>query len=166
MASNINNYSSNIDTNFPVQGQDNPSQGFRDNFAQIRLAFDTASEEISQIQSTLVTSGYDLPIANAAELGGVKIGQNVTISGDGTISVSTGAGYILPPPTGSDLGGVKAGTNVEIDPLQLLQFCHPTLVLDGIPDFDSGSFSVTYQKSFGIVIQFLMPAGGDKKVSQ
>ena len=55
MTSNITNFSQNIDTNFPVQGQDNPSQGFRDNFAQIVLAFDTASNEISDVQSQVTT---------------------------------------------------------------------------------------------------------------
>lgn len=39
-----------IDTGFPVQGQDNPSQGFRDNFSQIVIALDTAKEEINSLQ--------------------------------------------------------------------------------------------------------------------
>ena len=59
MTSNITNFSQNIDTNFPVQGQDNPSQGFRDNFAQIVLAFDTASTEISNVQAQVTTLSLD-----------------------------------------------------------------------------------------------------------
>ena len=34
MASNINAF--NIDGTFPIAGQDNPSQGFRDNFTNIK----------------------------------------------------------------------------------------------------------------------------------
>jgi len=48
MASNIS--TTNIDENFPVAGQDNDSQGFRDNFATIKNNFDFASAEISDLQ--------------------------------------------------------------------------------------------------------------------
>jgi hypothetical protein len=48
MTSNIN-YTS-INAAFPVAGQDNDSQGFRDNFAVIQTALNTASNEISDIQ--------------------------------------------------------------------------------------------------------------------
>ena len=41
----------NIDATFPVQGQDNPSQGFRDNFSYIKIALDTAANEITAIQT-------------------------------------------------------------------------------------------------------------------
>ena len=48
MASNIN--FSNIDENYPVAGQDNDSQGFRDNFQNIKTALNTASTEITSLQ--------------------------------------------------------------------------------------------------------------------
>jgi hypothetical protein len=48
MTSNIN-YTS-INAAFPVAGQDNDSQGFRDNFGVIKTALSTASNEISDIQ--------------------------------------------------------------------------------------------------------------------
>jgi hypothetical protein len=48
MTSNIN-YTS-INAAFPVAGQDNDSQGFRDNFGVIKTALSTASIEISDIQ--------------------------------------------------------------------------------------------------------------------
>jgi len=50
MTSQIN--ASTIDATYPVAGQDNDSQGFRDNFTRIKLALSTASTEISQLQST------------------------------------------------------------------------------------------------------------------
>jgi hypothetical protein len=40
-----------IDTTFPVAGQDNDSQGFRDNFSLIQTALATAQSEISTLQS-------------------------------------------------------------------------------------------------------------------
>ena len=49
MASNINY--SNIDENYPVAGQDNDSQGFRDNFQNIKTALNTASTEITTLQN-------------------------------------------------------------------------------------------------------------------
>jgi len=50
MSSNINTVAANIDATFPVAGQDNSSQGFRDNFSAIKLAFSTATTEISNLQ--------------------------------------------------------------------------------------------------------------------
>ena len=55
MASNINPY--NIDGTFPVAGQDNSSQGFRDNFTNIKNNFSFAQNEINDLQSkTILTS--------------------------------------------------------------------------------------------------------------
>ena len=47
MASNIS--TTNIDETYPVAGQDNDSQGFRDNFSQIKTQLGTASTEITTI---------------------------------------------------------------------------------------------------------------------
>jgi hypothetical protein len=52
MASNINPYS--VDGTFPVAGQDNSSQGFRDNFTNIKNNFISASSEISDLQSKAI----------------------------------------------------------------------------------------------------------------
>jgi hypothetical protein len=55
---------------------------------------------------------YTLPVATTTVLGGVKQGANVTIAGDGTLSVA--APYTLPVATTTVLGGVKQGANVTI----------------------------------------------------
>ena len=52
MTSQIN--FSSIDTAYPVAGQDNNSQGFRDNFTSIAAALSTAKSEITEIQSKAV----------------------------------------------------------------------------------------------------------------
>lgn len=53
MASSIN--PSNVDGTYPVAGQDNDSQGFRDNFTNIKTNFTDAKTEIEALQSTSVT---------------------------------------------------------------------------------------------------------------
>jgi hypothetical protein len=49
MASSIN--PNNIDTTYPVAGQDNDSQGFRDNFTNIKTNFGYAETEIDDLQA-------------------------------------------------------------------------------------------------------------------
>lgn len=45
-----------IDINYPVAGQDNDSQGFRDNFSSIRSGLATAKSEISDLQTNTILS--------------------------------------------------------------------------------------------------------------
>ena len=58
-------------------------------------------------------NNYSLPIAADSVLGGVKQGNNISISATGVIS-STDTVYTLPVATSSVLGGVKQGTNITI----------------------------------------------------
>jgi hypothetical protein len=52
MASNIN--PNNIDGTYPVAGQDNNSQGFRDNFTNIKTNFQYAEDEINDLQDKVL----------------------------------------------------------------------------------------------------------------
>ena len=52
MASNINPAA--IDGSYPVAGQDNNSQGFRDNFTTIKVNFQAAEEEINDLEAKAV----------------------------------------------------------------------------------------------------------------
>lgn len=52
MSSQIN--TNGIDVNYPVPGTNNSTQGFRDNFAQIKGQFNTASNEITDLQNKAV----------------------------------------------------------------------------------------------------------------
>ena len=52
MASNIN--PNNIDGAYPVAGQDNNSQGFRDNFTNIKTNFQFTEDEINDLQNKAV----------------------------------------------------------------------------------------------------------------
>jgi len=53
MTSQIN--PNNIDVAFPIPGQDNPSQGFRNNFLNIRNSFNVTKNEITDLQNTKQT---------------------------------------------------------------------------------------------------------------
>jgi hypothetical protein len=55
MASNINPY--NINGAFPVAGQDNSSQGFRDNFTNIKNNFLFAQNELNDLQGKVLLTG-------------------------------------------------------------------------------------------------------------
>lgn len=52
----------NINVNYPVPGQDNDSQGFRDNFFNLRSALNTAKTEITTLQSAMTLWPDDTPI--------------------------------------------------------------------------------------------------------
>lgn len=59
---------------------------------------------------------YELPVASNTTLGGIKIGENLTITEDGTLNAQAGGGesYTLPPATVDTLGGVKIGSGVTV----------------------------------------------------
>jgi hypothetical protein len=92
MSSNIN--PNNINGNFPVAGQDNDSQGFRDNFTNILNNFSFASSEITDVQNSInnvrlvvATNGdvvaRQLTVSNTSSLiGDVTASANVTIAGN------------------------------------------------------------------------------------
>jgi hypothetical protein len=54
-----------------------------------------------------------LPIASNIALGGIKVGNNLTITGDGTLNAEDG-NYTLPIASNIVLGGIKVGNNLTI----------------------------------------------------
>ena len=60
-------------------------------------------------------NGYDFSnaIASSTALGAIKIGDNLSISEDGTLSANVGE-YTLPVATADTLGGVKIGDNITV----------------------------------------------------
>ena len=66
MTSQIN--PNNIDGAYPVTGQDNNSQGFRDNFTNTKVNFETAADEITDLQDrVLLKSALTAPGAPALD---------------------------------------------------------------------------------------------------
>ena len=93
MSSNIN--PNNINGNFPVAGQDNDSQGFRDNFTNILNNFSFAATEITDLQNS-VTNIQNVVQSNGnveAYYGNIaqslKVGVNASITGNVDV-----AGYL------------------------------------------------------------------------
>ena len=58
-------------------------------------------------------STYSLPTASATTLGGIKVGDNLTIDDNGVLS-SVAEPYILPQASDTVLGGIKVGENLSI----------------------------------------------------
>ena len=73
--STITSVSSLIDPQFPVPGQDNDTQGFRDNFGNIQEALNRAAAEITDLQvinSALVSTVSDGPSSSVGKDGDRK----------------------------------------------------------------------------------------------
>ena len=63
-------------------------------------------------------SSYTLPIASTETLGGIKVGENLSITEDGTLNAIGGGGggsYTLPPATSENLGGVIVGSGLSVE---------------------------------------------------
>jgi hypothetical protein len=78
----------NIDGTFPIAGQDNSSQGFRDNFTAVKNNFTTASSEITDLQANKAST-------NAASSFGDNIVSRMAMKDNSEVvfaqgSVSTG----------------------------------------------------------------------------
>ena len=80
----------NIDATFPVAGQDNDSQGFRDNFNQIKTQLSTAGTEITAIQTNQAVTNADTDFNghDQSELVLKDWGQKVVAKGAVTGSVA------------------------------------------------------------------------------
>ena len=66
-----------------------------------------------QINIDTATRTYHLPIASTTQLGGIKVGNNLTIEEDGTLNAES-TEYNLPVATSSTLGGVKIGSGLTM----------------------------------------------------
>jgi hypothetical protein len=94
MASQIN--PNDIDGSYPVAGQDNNSQGFRDNFTNTKTNFQYAANEITDLQNYGVftnasnnMAGSLLYDATIQDFGAVRVGFG-TVSGAQTINYAAG----------------------------------------------------------------------------
>jgi hypothetical protein len=99
MASTITEISSLIDTAFPVPGQDNDTQGFRNNFANIKNGLERAAEEISDLDIIQIGIANQLSnFTNPTTFDGTLVTATVitsqTINNSGDITV-TGDGRFI-----------------------------------------------------------------------
>lgn len=111
MSSNIN--PNNIDTTYPIPGQDNDSQGFRDNFTNIKTNFQYAEDEISDLQSKVVlkaalagtTLDNDMggALIKNPKLQGVRYTPVLLDSRSGTVEIDFAAGQYFSVSTGASI---------------------------------------------------------------
>lgn len=88
------------------------------NFVTTGRKFAVRKDEDNDLYVEVPESGsYTLPVASATTLGGIKVGDNLTITTDGVLSATGGGGstYTLPPATTTTLGGVIVGDNLSVD---------------------------------------------------
>ena len=76
-------------------------------------ALGEALEQVPELDGSGKLPAGSLPIATASAAGGVKIGANIQVTADGTIS--THAPYTLPIASGETLGGVRLGNYMTIN---------------------------------------------------
>lgn len=69
-------------------------------------------EPAIEIDETSQQSEYVLPTATATRLGGIKVGENLTVESDGTLNAVQGS-YTLPQATNNVLGGVYVDTTLS-----------------------------------------------------
>lgn len=73
----------------------------------------TATDTALHTIASAIPSSYTLPAATTSTLGGIKVGSNLSVTSDGTLS-ATAQSYTLPTASSSTLGGVKVGTGLSI----------------------------------------------------
>lgn len=70
--------------------------------------YDTRVEALIEEMRDTISGGYSLPPATASRLGGVKVGNGISVTSDGTISMGA------PIATTSSLGVIKAGLGLQV----------------------------------------------------
>ena len=78
------------------------------------VSIDTDTNTITVGEDSItVPDEYELPIADDDTLGGIKVGNGLSIDANGVLS--TDGGYTLPIASDTTLGGIKVGDNLTID---------------------------------------------------
>lgn len=181
--SNIN--PSNIDGTFPVAGQDNDSQGFRDNFTNMRNNLIFAKREIEDLvskvvlKSALIGGTLDNNLAGAslsnANIKGFTevVSDHQTVTGalvisftDSPYHVFTTAGPVVISFTNAPTGGKVARFRVAMD---IANVSHtvtlPATVTNtrhvlGATDAGSGAFLLTFKEVGKVVFEFTTSDSG------
>lgn len=71
-------------------------------------------QNIPQVNIDTSVRNYHLPIASSTTLGGIKVGDNLSIESDGTLSAITSE-YQLPYASETQVGGIKVGAALTIN---------------------------------------------------
>lgn len=187
MASNINPI--NIDGSYPIAGQDNDSQGFRDNFTNIKTNFLYAKDEIDDLQRNVIlksalrgtTINNDLnytvlyrallkaPIESFREFPGTQNGS-ITISFlDAMVQRINTTGPLVINladfPAAGNWGSVKVWLHVVFNGDQpFVDVTLPesvTLGVGRLAGYDSGSKTITYTSPGDYLYEFSTADNGN-----
>lgn len=164
MPSNIN--PNNIDGAYPVAGQDNNSQGFRDNFTNTKTNFQFAENEINDLQNKVILksaligqslnndmAGALLEAARIQDFSATRFEQTTT---SGTITVDYGSGHYQTVSTSANIalaftgfpaaayGLVKVQINITNTAHTVTLPATVTLGLTGLQGYDSGTRAITF----------------------
>jgi len=166
----------NIDPTFPTAGQDNSSQGFRDNFNSIKNNFQYAKDEIETLQTNKasvnaasnftdneVTRAKFKDTSQTVYAHGTVSSGNVTIDHENghyqtlRITADTTFAFINFPPSGA-LGRVILDVTVSPTTTNLV---FPSAVIKADNVTGSDGTSDTIQPGLGRVLyEFMSPDGG------
>jgi hypothetical protein len=184
MASNIN--PNNVDGNYPVAGQDNDSQGFRDNFTNLKTNLTFAKSEIDDLQSKAIVKSaltgvsldndMDENVIYRAQMQahGETFLDMGTVSGVVTVSFLDGnfqkmTGDTITPsitlgladfPTSGIAGSLRLWVNTTISSYSLVLPTSVTLGLSNLEDYDSGSKTITLTGAGDRLYEFITVDGG------
>jgi hypothetical protein len=166
----------NIDATYPTAGQDNSSQGFRDNFNAIKNNFTEAQTEINDLQSNKAnlnaTNDFAGNVVSDAEFkdnsetvfahgttsGAVALnhenGHYQTITTNGSVTLS----FLNLPLTGK-LGRIILDINV-VSTAHTITIPTAVLVAGNVSGGDGSSDTITVPTSGRYLYEFMSPDGG------
>lgn len=174
MASNI--VPGNIDGTFPIAGQDNSSQGFRDNFTAIKNNFTEAKSEIEDLQANKAntdgTSDFADNIVQGAQLKDYSetVYAHGNVSGTTTLNHENGNYQTATTTNAITLGFSNWPASGKLGKIRLdirVASTSHTITLpsavkpaDGVSGHDGSSTQITVPTSGRYLYEFLTPDAG------
>ena len=181
MSSNIN--PNNIDGTYPVAGQDNNSQGFRDNFTNTKTNFQYAETEITDLQNNAILKSALAGTTLDNNMGGSSVTDGViadfgltrialgTVSGSTTINYASGHFQTLTtggsvslafsnfPPSGVT-GIVSVQVSVSSTAYTLTLPVAVSINAAGIQGLNTSTNVITFASTGTYLFQFITSDGG------
>ena len=181
MSSNIN--PNNINGAYPVAGQDNNSQGFRDNFTNTKTNFQFASDEITDLQNNVLLKAalsgttLDNNMSGSLIYGGVirQFGATRVALGtlSSTVTINYVSGHFQTLTTGGSVSlafsnfpaaGITALVSVEITVSSIAHTVQLPAAVSvntaGFPGLNTGTNTITFAATGVYTLQFVTSDAG------
>lgn len=94
MTSTVTNYSDNIKVLYPVPGVDNDTQGFRDNFSNIKNALTAAATELSYLQLNTAKLNTNTDYNYSGVISRAKLKSTGVAAASGSITTNTDVSFL------------------------------------------------------------------------